>query len=92
MPFRNQSVCCAGLTARINRTEYYDQVKRPAGADYWLDVDKFALRDNGNFNPLLFRGHGEAAASGKATEVRQLLLPTRARHRSGAVLRPSWFR
>ena len=24
------------------------QVKDLLGADYWLDVDKFALRDNGN--------------------------------------------
>ena len=43
--FRNQSVLRGGLTARINRTEYYDQVKDLLGADYWLDVDKFALRD-----------------------------------------------
>ena len=45
--FRNQSVLRGGLTARINRTEYYDQVKDLLGADYWLDVDKFALRDGG---------------------------------------------
>ena len=65
--FRNQSVLRGGLTARINRTEYYDEVKDLLGADYWLDVDKFALRDNGNYNPLLSQNdldyylkHGEA--------------------------------
>lgn len=61
-----------GLTARINRTEYYDQVKDLLGADYWLDVDKFALRDNGNYNPLLSQNdldyylkHGEARRVGE---------------------------
>ena len=70
--FRNQSVLRGGLTARINRTEYYDQVKDLLGADYWLDVDKFALRDNGNYNPLLSQNdldyylkHGEARRVGE---------------------------
>lgn len=65
--FRNQSILRGGLTARINRTEYYDQVKDLLGADYWLDVDKFALRDAGNVDPevyqndlLYYRKHGEA--------------------------------
>ncbi|MFR6635458.1 MAG: hypothetical protein ACLUQ6_12910 [Alistipes onderdonkii] len=42
------------------------------GADYWLDVDKFALRDNGNYNPLLSQNdldyylkHGEARRVGE---------------------------
>lgn len=44
--FRDQSVLRGGVNARINRTEYYDEVKDLLGADYWLDVDKFARRDN----------------------------------------------
>lgn len=44
--FRDQSVLRGGLTARINRTEYYDEVKDLLGANYWIDVDKFARRDN----------------------------------------------
>lgn len=65
--FRNQSILRGGLKARINRTEYYDEVKDLLGADYWLDVDKFALRDNGNGNPMLYQNdllyymkHGDA--------------------------------
>ena len=65
--FRNQSILRGGVTARVNRTEYYDQVKDLLGADYWLDVDKFALRDNGNTDPVLsqndllyYMAHGDA--------------------------------
>lgn len=65
--FKNQSVLRGGLSARINRTEYYDQVKDLLGADYWLDVDKFALRDNGNVDPAIYQNdllyymkHGDA--------------------------------
>ena len=65
--FKNQSVLRGGIAARINRTEYYDEVKDLLGADYWLDVDKFALRDNGNINPAIYQNdllyfleHGEA--------------------------------
>ena len=38
----------AGIKARINRTEYYDQVKDLLGGDYWVDIDKFAERDKGS--------------------------------------------
>ncbi len=65
--FKNQSILRGGLTARINRTEYYDEVKDLLGADYWLDVDKFALRDNGNIDPAIYQNdlqyymkHGDA--------------------------------
>ena len=34
-----------GLTARINRTEYYKQVADLLGGDYFLDIDNFAERD-----------------------------------------------
>ncbi|MEG2612559.1 MAG: TonB-dependent receptor [Alistipes sp.] len=46
--FRNNSKLVGGLKARINRTEYYDEVKDLLGGDYWLDVDKFAQRDFGS--------------------------------------------
>ena len=38
----------AGINARVNRTNYYSQVKDLLGGDYWLDIDKFAERDMGN--------------------------------------------
>lgn len=70
--FRNQSILRGGVSARVNRTEYYDEVKDLLGADYWLDVDKFALRDNGNINPelyqndlLYYRKHGDARHVGE---------------------------
>ena len=79
--FRNQSVLRGGLTARVNRTEYYDEVKDLLGADYWLDVDKFALRDNGNYNPLLSQNdldyylkHGEARRVGEGDKFSYELL------------------
>jgi hypothetical protein len=34
-----------GLTARINRTEYYKQLADLLGGDYFLDIDNFAERD-----------------------------------------------
>ena len=37
-----------GVKARVNRTEYYSTVKDLLGADYWLDIDKFAERDKGS--------------------------------------------
>ena len=40
--FRNQSILRGGVSARINRTEDYDEVKGLLGADSWRDVDKFA--------------------------------------------------
>ncbi len=65
--FRDQSILRAGISARVNRTEYYSEVKDLLGADYWLDEDKFALRDNGTAdgkilqNDLLYYlQHGEA--------------------------------
>ena len=65
--FRNQSILRGGVSARINRTEYYDEVKDLLGADYWLDVDKFALRDNGYSDPSIYQNallysleHGDA--------------------------------
>lgn len=36
-----------GITARINRTEYYKRMKDLLGGEYWLDVDKYAERDHG---------------------------------------------
>ncbi|MEG0499333.1 MAG: hypothetical protein RR522_05610, partial [Alistipes sp.] len=46
--FRDNSKLVGGVNARINRTEYYDEVKDLLGGDYWLDVDKFAQRDFGS--------------------------------------------
>ena len=46
--FRNGSRLYGGLKARINRTEYFDEVKDLLGGDYWYDIDKFALRDMGS--------------------------------------------
>ena len=43
-----------GVKARVNRTEYYDEVKDLLGGDYWLDVDKFAERDLG-WDPLNYQ-------------------------------------
>lgn len=64
--FSNRAVLRGGVAARINRTEYYDEVKDLLGADYWLDVDKFALRDNGYADPSIYQNdllyylrHGE---------------------------------
>lgn len=46
--FLDNSRIFGGVRARINRTEYYDEVKDLLGGDYWLDVDKFAQRDFGS--------------------------------------------
>ncbi len=46
--FKNNSKLTGGINLRINRTEYYNEVKDLLGADYWLDVDKFAMRDFGS--------------------------------------------
>ncbi len=61
-----------GIKARINRTEYYDEVKDLLGGDYWLDVDKFAQRDMGSDvwayqNDVKYyveNGHARAAKEG----------------------------
>lgn len=45
--FKNQSILRAGVNARINRTEYYSEVKDLLGGAYWEDIDKFARRDMG---------------------------------------------
>ena len=39
------STITGGLTARINRTEYYKQVADLLGGDYFMDIDNFAERD-----------------------------------------------
>ncbi len=65
--FHNQSILRVGFATRINRTEYYSEVKDLLGADYWLDQDKFALRDNGTSDEKLLQNdllyylqHGES--------------------------------
>lgn len=66
--FRGGSKLTAGLRARINRTEYYSEVKDLLGGDYWLDIDKFAERDFGSNdlayqnNMAYYREHGQAQA------------------------------
>ena len=66
--FRNGSQITGGIRARVNRTEYYSEVKDLLGGDYWLDVDKFAERDFGNNqeayqnNMAYYRKHGHAEA------------------------------
>ncbi|MEG1622816.1 MAG: TonB-dependent receptor [Alistipes sp.] len=73
--FRNNSHLVGGLRARINRTEYYDQVKDLLGGDYWLDVDKFALRDMGS-NEIAYQNdldyyeqNGHAKVAGKGDKI-----------------------
>ncbi len=46
--FRNGSTFNGGLNARRNVTENYSSIKDLLGADYWVDVDKFAERDFGS--------------------------------------------
>jgi hypothetical protein len=66
--FRNQSKITGGIRARVNRTEYYSEVKDLLGGDYWLDVDKFAERDFGSNaetyqnNMAYYRKYGHAQA------------------------------
>ncbi|MDE6779143.1 MAG: hypothetical protein K2J51_06735, partial [Alistipes sp.] len=64
-----------GVKARVNRTEYYDEVKDLLGGDYWLDVDKFALRDMG-WDPTKFQNdiqyyakYGHPKAAGKGDKI-----------------------
>jgi len=45
--FRNQSNLRGGIALRVNRTEYYDELKDLLGGNYLLDIDKFAERDKG---------------------------------------------
>ena len=65
---RGGSKLTVGLRARVNRTEYYSEVKDLLGGDYWLDVDKFAERDFGSNdvsyqnNMAYYREHGHAQA------------------------------
>ena len=42
---RNNMRIVGGVNLRMNRTNYYLQVKDLMGGDYWYDVDKFAERD-----------------------------------------------
>lgn len=46
--FKNNSQLFGGVNGRMNRTEYYSEVKDLLGGDYWLDIDKFAERDFGS--------------------------------------------
>ena len=46
--FKNGSKLTGGVRVRLNRTEYYDEVKDLLGGYYWYDIDKFALRDMGS--------------------------------------------
>ena len=43
--FKNNSLLTGGALFRRNKTEYYSEVKDLLGADFWIDVDKFAERD-----------------------------------------------
>lgn len=42
---RNNMRIVGGVNLRVNRTNYYSQVKDLMGGDYWYDIDKFAERD-----------------------------------------------
>lgn len=42
---RNNMKIVGGVNLRVNRTDYYSQVKDLLGGDYWYDIDKFAERD-----------------------------------------------
>ncbi len=69
--FSSGSSLTAGLNARRNKTEYYSTVKDLLGADYWLDIDKFAERDFGSDelayqnNLEYYYTYGEAEAVGE---------------------------
>lgn len=45
--FRNAMTLKGGVALRVNRTNYYNEVKDLLGGSYWLDIDKFARRDMG---------------------------------------------
>ena len=71
--FRDNSKINGGLNFRRNRTEYYSEVKDLLGGDYWVDGDKFAERDMGGMNPILYQnnmeyyekyGHAQAVKKG----------------------------
>ena len=71
--FRNNTKVLGGVTLRRNRTSYYSEVKDLLGGDYWVDVDKFAERDNAGLNPIPYQndmdyynkyGHARAAVKG----------------------------
>ena len=60
-----------GVKARVNRTEYYSTVKDLLGADYWLDIDKFAERDKGS-DELAYQNNVEYYnANGHAKVVKE---------------------
>lgn len=42
---RHNMKIVGGVNLRVNRTNYYSQVKDLLGGDYWYDIDKFAERD-----------------------------------------------
>ena len=42
---RNNMRIVGGANLRVNRTNYYSEVKDLLGGDYWYDIDKFAERD-----------------------------------------------
>ena len=55
--FRNQRMGIKmGINARVNRTEYYNEVKDLLGGAYWEDIDKFARRDMGD-DELLYQNN-----------------------------------
>lgn len=69
--FRNNSKIFGGVNLRRNRTEYYSEVKDLMGGNYWVDVDKFAERDNpgiiasqNNLDYYMTHGHAHAAKVG----------------------------
>ncbi|MCR4859290.1 MAG: carboxypeptidase-like regulatory domain-containing protein, partial [Bacteroidales bacterium] len=45
---KNWVTLTGGLSARINRTEYYKKVADLLGGDYYVDVDSFAEREYGS--------------------------------------------
>lgn len=69
---KNQSKITGGVSARVNRTAYYSEVKDLMGGNYWVDVDKFAERDFGsdviayqnNMDYYEKYGHANAAKEG----------------------------
>lgn len=69
--FLNNSKLSGGVNLRRNRTEYYSQVKDLLGGDYWIDVDKFAERDMGGLDPVLYQNDMDYyRQNGKARAVR----------------------
>lgn len=71
--FRNNTKLNAGGNIRYNRTQYYSEVKDLLGGDYWIDIDKFAERDMGALDPIIYQndmdyytanGHARATKEG----------------------------